>query len=133
MEKGRKEGPAPLRRVGEAALAIYLAGLCDYQDKLSPGERSVVLLLAPDRKQAKVLLDYAEGTLKSTPIMRATHHVAHSRDVTLKTGITLEVRNAGFRRIVALFALRCWLMNVPSGYRTRASFFDETQGGVDSA
>jgi hypothetical protein len=44
-EKGRKEGSAPLRRVGEAALAIYLAGLCDYQDKLSPGERGVVLLL----------------------------------------------------------------------------------------
>jgi hypothetical protein len=30
-----------------AALAIYLAGLCDSQDKLSPGERGVVLL-APD-------------------------------------------------------------------------------------
>jgi hypothetical protein len=53
-----------------AALAIYLAGLCDYQDKLSPGERGVVLLLATDMKQAKVLLDYAEGTLESTPIMR---------------------------------------------------------------
>jgi hypothetical protein len=27
-------------------------------------------LLAPDMKQAKVLLDYAEGTLESTPMMR---------------------------------------------------------------
>jgi hypothetical protein len=52
-----------------AALAIYLAGLCDYSDKLAKGERGVVLLLAPDMKQAKVLLDYAEGTLESTPIM----------------------------------------------------------------
>ena len=50
-----------------AVLATYLAGLCDYGDKLSPGERGVVLLLAPDMKQAKVLLDYAEGTLESTP------------------------------------------------------------------
>jgi hypothetical protein len=39
-----------------AVLATYLAGLCDYRDKLSPGERGVVLLLAPDMKQAKVLL-----------------------------------------------------------------------------
>src|SRR5262245_66376509 len=53
-----------------AALAVYLAGLCDYSDKLSPGERGVVLLLAPDMKQAKVLLDYAEGTLESTPLMK---------------------------------------------------------------
>jgi hypothetical protein len=30
-----------------AVLATYLAGLCDYSDKLSPGERGVVLLLAP--------------------------------------------------------------------------------------
>ena len=47
------------RRAGKsramAVLATYLAGLCDYRDKLSPGERGVVLLLAPDMKQAKVL------------------------------------------------------------------------------
>src|SRR6185369_10762779 len=49
-----------------AALAIYLAGLCDYKDKLAKGERGTVLLIAPDKKQAKVLLDYAEGTLQST-------------------------------------------------------------------
>jgi len=48
----------------------YLAGLCDYSDKLSPGDREVVLLLAPDMKQAKVLLDYAEGTLESAPLLK---------------------------------------------------------------
>ena len=47
---------------GMAVLATYLAGLCDYSDKLSPGERGVVLLLSPDMKQAKVLFDYAEVT-----------------------------------------------------------------------
>ena len=36
-----------------SALAVYLAGLCDYSDKLAQGERGVVLLLAPDMKQAK--------------------------------------------------------------------------------
>ena len=53
-----------------AVLAVYLAGLCDYTEKLVKGERGTVLLIAPDKKQAKVLLDYAEGTLESTPIMR---------------------------------------------------------------
>ena len=43
-----------------AALAIYLAGLCDYSDKLDHGERGVVLLLAPDMKQAKVLGNQAD-------------------------------------------------------------------------
>src|SRR4029453_13909123 len=31
-----------------STLAVYLAGLCDYSDKLARGERGVVLLLAPD-------------------------------------------------------------------------------------
>ena len=48
-----------------AVLAIYLAGLCDYKDRLAAGEVGTVLLIAPDKKQAKVLLDYAEGTLQS--------------------------------------------------------------------
>jgi len=53
-----------------SALAVYLAGLCDYKDKLVRGEKGVVLLLAPDMRQAKVSLDYAAGVLESTPIMR---------------------------------------------------------------
>src|SRR5262245_38297123 len=95
-----------------AALAVYLAGLCDYSDKLSPGERGVVLLLAPDMKQAKVLLDYAEGTLESTPIMRQLLQSRTAETLTLTTGITLEVRSASFRRIrgvtcVAVLADEC--------------------------
>jgi hypothetical protein len=99
-----------------AVLATYLAGLCDYRDKLSPGERGVVLLLAPDMKQAKVLLDYAEGTLESTPIMKQLLASRTAETLTLTTGITLEVRSASFRRIrgvtcVAVLADECafWL------------------------
>src|SRR5262245_42527913 len=88
------------------------AGLCDYSDKLSPGERGVVLLLAPDMKQAKVLLGYAEGTLESTPIMKQLLASRTAETLTLTTGITLEVRNASFRRIrgvtcVAVLADEC--------------------------
>ena len=64
-----------------AALAIYLAGLCDYSDKLAAGESGVVLLIAPDMKQAKVLLDYAEGTLESTPMLQAAHPLAYCGDL----------------------------------------------------
>jgi hypothetical protein len=82
-----------------AVLAIYLAGLCDYKEKLSPGEVGTVLLIAPDKKQAKVLLDYAEGTLEATPILKQLILSRTAEALTLKTGITLEVRSASFRRI----------------------------------
>ena len=53
---GRRGGKSRAMSV----LATYLAGLCDYSDKLARGEKGVVLLIAPDMKQAKVLLDYAK-------------------------------------------------------------------------
>jgi hypothetical protein len=37
-----------------AVLATYLAGLCDYTDKLARGEKGVVLLLAPDMRLARL-------------------------------------------------------------------------------
>ena len=49
-------------------LAVYIAALCEHET-LKPGERGIVLLIAPDVRQAKVALDYAEGVLQSTPAM----------------------------------------------------------------
>ena len=85
-----------------AVLAVYLAGLCDYTEKLVKGERGTVLLIAPDKKQAKVLLDYAEGTLESTPLLKQLLDARTAETLTLTTGIVLEVRSASFRRIRGL-------------------------------
>ena len=88
-----------------SALAVYLAGLCDYKDKLAKGEKGVVLLIAPDKKQAKVLLDYAEGALQSTPLLSQLLEARTAETLTLTTGIALEVRSASFRRISSLYRL----------------------------
>jgi len=50
-------------------------------------------------KQAKVLLDYAEGALESTPLMKQLLVNRTAETLTLTTGISLEVRAASFRRI----------------------------------
>jgi hypothetical protein len=78
-------------------------------------------LLAPDMRQAKVSLDYAEGALKATPMMRQLIAGRTSDTLTLTTGITLEVRSASFRRIrgvtaVAVLADECafWLSETSS-------------------
>ena len=69
-------------------------------------------MIAPDMKQATVLLDYAEGCLQSTPILRQLIEPRTAETLVLKTGITLEVRSASFRRIrgmtcVAVLADEC--------------------------
>jgi hypothetical protein len=58
-----------------------------------------VLLLAPDMRQAKVSLDYAEGVLQSTPMMKQLLAARTADTLTLSNGIVLEVRSASFRRI----------------------------------
>ena len=81
-----------------AALSVYLGGLCVYRDKLASGEKGIVLLIAPDMRQARVALDYAEGCL-DTPIMRQLHCGRTAETLTLTNGISLEVRSSSFRRI----------------------------------
>jgi hypothetical protein len=82
-----------------ATLAVFLAGLCNYSDCLVRGERGLVLMLAPDVRQAKVLLDYGQGTLESARLLQQLIAQRRSDELELTTGITLEVRSASFRRI----------------------------------
>ena len=95
-----------------AVLAVYLAGFVDYRDVLARGEKGIVLLIAPDMKQAKVSLDYAEGALRASPLTEQLIASRTADRLELTTGIALEVRSASFRRIrgvtcVAVLADEC--------------------------
>ena len=51
-----------------AAEAVFHGALCEH--KLARGEKARVLLIAQDKQAAKVSLDYVEGALDSTPMLR---------------------------------------------------------------
>jgi hypothetical protein len=82
-----------------AVLAVYLAGLCDHRNVLAPGERALVLCIAPDSRQARIVLDYATAAFEATPIMRQLIASRTSDTLSLTTGIDIEVRAASFRRL----------------------------------
>jgi hypothetical protein len=84
---------------GIAALACYLAGLCDHRNVLAPGERALVLCIAPDQRQARIVLDYATAAFGATPIMRQLIAGRTSDTLSLTTGVDIEVRAASFRRL----------------------------------
>jgi hypothetical protein len=92
---GRRGG----KSTAMAALACYLGGLCDHRDVLSAGERGVVLCIAPDQRQARIALGYAEGILESTPLMRQLIVSRTADTLELTTGAVIEVRSASFRRL----------------------------------
>jgi hypothetical protein len=121
---GRTEPPAA--RVEEAAfiigrrggkdraaatLATYIAGLCEHPE-LAPGERGIVLVIAPDTKQSAVTLGYITAIFEQSPILRRLIANQTQDTLALTNRIEVEVRAASFRRLrgitcVAIIATEC--------------------------
>jgi hypothetical protein len=80
-----------------ATLAVYIAGLCKHP--LVRGEKGVLLCIAPDQKQAGIVLDYATAAFEQSPILRQLSANRTSDTLELIDGTTIEVRAASFRRL----------------------------------
>jgi hypothetical protein len=89
------------RRAGKsettAFLAIYLA--CFKRYALSPGEKAVGMLLAADRRQARVIMRYVSAMLHSVPELAALIVGETQQSVTLSSGIIIEVHTSNFRSV----------------------------------
>ena len=82
-----------------AVVAVFLACLRDYSSILAPGEHGVVMILATDRRQARVVYDYVVGLLDASPVLQ-TLVVSRTRDaIALQSGITIEIHTANDRSV----------------------------------
>lgn len=79
-----------------AVLAVYLAVFRRYDDVLAPGERGVVMVLAADRRQARVVMDYCKALL-ALPMLRSLVERETAETVDLTNRIRLEIHAASFR------------------------------------
>ncbi|MEK4034263.1 hypothetical protein WOC76_12635 [Methylocystis sp. IM3] len=102
---GRRSGKSS----GIAALAVYQAALCDHSDCLSPGERGVLLILAENRAQARVILRYIDGAFQQSPALSKLIDGRTQWSLTLANGVEIEVRAADFRGVrgLTLIAALC--------------------------
>lgn len=80
-----------------ATLAAYLAGLCKHE--LVSGERGVLLAIAPDQRQAGIVLDYATAAFEQSPILKQLIANRTADTLELVNGVSIEVRAASFRRL----------------------------------
>ena len=89
------------RRGGKTFIAsfvvVYLACFRDYREYLGPGERAVVMLIAQDRRQARVAKDYVSGFMKNIPMLRNLVLKETSESIELRNNINIEVHTASFR------------------------------------
>jgi hypothetical protein len=76
---------------------------------LSPGERGVVLCLAPTARQANIVLDYVVGVLEQSPILSKLIKGKTADCISLTNNIDIEVRQASFRDVrgVTCVAIIC--------------------------
>lgn len=88
---GRRSG----KSIIAALVAVYVACFRTY--RLAPGERALVALIAPDRRQAAILLRYILGLLQSVPALAALIVRETTDAIELSNGVVLEVKTASFR------------------------------------
>src|SRR5262249_11323025 len=84
-----------------ALIAVFLACFKDWQQYLGPGERGTIMIVAADRKQARVIMRYCKGLLASVPMLAQL--IQRDRDgvsdisLDLSNRVTLEVHTASYR------------------------------------
>ncbi len=81
-----------------ALIAVYLACFCNYRPYLAPGERGTVMIIAADRKQARVIFRYVRGLLHGVSMLNAmiARETAEAFDLT--NSVTIEISTASFKR-----------------------------------
>jgi hypothetical protein len=81
-----------------SVLATYIAGLCQHPAMVR-GERGVLLIIAPDQRQADICLDYIAANFDGSPILRQLMDSRTQRTLRLTNNIDIEVRASDFRRL----------------------------------
>jgi hypothetical protein len=89
---GRRSGKSRFA----ALLAVCAAAFKEYH--LAPGERGVVMLIAADRKQARVLKSYVLGLLEA-PILAGMVEKVTKETIVLTNGIDIEIHTCSFRTV----------------------------------
>ena len=91
------------RRAGKSRvlslLAVYLSCFCDWSGCLAIGERPTLLIVATDRRTARIIFRYIHALLTSVPEL-ADMIVRETMDIVeLSNGICIETAVASFRTI----------------------------------
>ena len=91
------------RRAGKsfilALVAVFLACFHDYRSHLSPGERGTVMVIACDRRQARVIFRYIRALLTKVPMLAKLVERETADGFDLANGVSIEVNTASFRSV----------------------------------
>src|SRR5262249_44263548 len=89
------------RRAGKsfilAVVAVFLACFKDWRPFLGPGEIGTIMVIAADRRQARVIMRYCLGLLKAVPMLKRQIERTTQEAIHLRNRVVVEVHTASFR------------------------------------
>lgn len=80
-------------------IAIFLACFKDYRPYLGPGERGVLMIIATDRKQARVIMRYCLALIEHVPMLKHMVVRQDSESIDLDNMVSIEITTASYRTI----------------------------------
>jgi hypothetical protein len=91
------------RRAGKdsiaSAIATHAAALFNQQSRLRPGERALVMCLACDRDQAKIVLNYARSYFTDVDLLTGMVQRETADGFELQNGVDIVVATNSFRHV----------------------------------
>lgn len=117
------------RRAGKsfvlALIAVFLAVFKDWRPYLATGERATCLIIATDRKQARVIFRYVRGLL-SIPMLAPFIEREAAEAIDLNNRVSIEISVASYRttRGYTLAAVLCDELALEDGQFGRARLRD---------
>jgi hypothetical protein len=116
------------RRAGKSLIAGFLAlyaAVC-VRYRLAPGERGLVMVVAADRKQARVIFRYICAFFDRIPALAPLVEKRTAEALHLKNGISIEVHTASFRSVRG-YTVVCFIGDEIAFWRDEASANPDTE------
>ena len=101
------------RRAGKsfilAVVAVFLSCFRSYAEHLGPGERATIMVIATDRRQARVIFRYMRALITLTPLLKTMVERETADVIELDNHVTIEIVTASYRtaRGYTLAAVLC--------------------------
>lgn len=113
---GRRGGKSQVA----ALMAVYEAAFHSYEKQLAPGEVATIMVLAGDRKQARTVLRYVAGLMRSNPMLERMIQREDSDSIQLTNHAAIEVHTASFRAVRG-YTVACCICDEIAFWRSEES------------
>src|SRR5262245_13379011 len=71
-------------------IAVFLSCFKDWRKYLGPGEVATIMIIAADRRQARVIMRYIVGLLNAVPMLKRQIEAETKESITLRNRIVIE-------------------------------------------